>query len=466
MSENINKKALKAGIWYTISNFVVRGMGFITTPIFTRILSKEVYGEFSNYASWLAILIIITTFELSSSVSRAKFDFEDDMDGYLSSLAVSGTAFTAVCYAVVTLFSNFFTDFFGMDMIYIHIMFIYLLVEPAFNLLSAKYRIEMKYKIVTFLTFVSTFSSVILSLVLVVLMKNQLLGRVIGYTAPLIFINIILYIFIVVKGRKVSRKYCIYALEISLPLIPHVLSGQILGSTDRIMITQICGAADNAIYSVVNSCAQIITILLYAVNQAWAPWFYEKLNSKEHTEIRKISVKYIYVFGFFSFLFMLAAPEFVLIMGGKKYLEATNLIPPIMMGCVLQFLYTLYVNVEIFNKKTFGISVRTVVAAMVNLITNAVFIPLFGYQAAAYTTLLGYLVLFVLHYLSARKLGCEVYYDNKSIWCAVIVMMLLSVVALASYEVIIFRVILIGAGIIFLSVNLYHYRKEILSFLK
>ena len=52
---------LKAGIWYTVSNFVFRGMAFITTPVFTRLLTKGEYGDFSNFASWMSILVIITS---------------------------------------------------------------------------------------------------------------------------------------------------------------------------------------------------------------------------------------------------------------------------------------------------------------------------------------------------------------------------------------------------------------------
>ena len=66
MSEEIKEKrgstglAVKAGLWYVISTFLVKGLSFITTPIFSRLLSKEAYGEFSNFASWQVLLLIIT----------------------------------------------------------------------------------------------------------------------------------------------------------------------------------------------------------------------------------------------------------------------------------------------------------------------------------------------------------------------------------------------------------------------
>ena len=70
----------KAGVWYTICNFLFRGMGFITTPIFVRLMSKEDVGSFSNLTSWLSILVVLTSFDFAQSVIRSKLEHKDDMD--------------------------------------------------------------------------------------------------------------------------------------------------------------------------------------------------------------------------------------------------------------------------------------------------------------------------------------------------------------------------------------------------
>ena len=48
----MNNKVLKSGIWFTISNFIVKSIGFITTPIFTRMLSKSEFGDFNNFTTF------------------------------------------------------------------------------------------------------------------------------------------------------------------------------------------------------------------------------------------------------------------------------------------------------------------------------------------------------------------------------------------------------------------------------
>ena len=83
------KTVLKAGIWYTLSSFLTKGIAFITTPIFTRLLSSEDYGEYTNFVAWAGIIVIVATMEMHTTVNRARYDYEN-LDGYLSSVAISG----------------------------------------------------------------------------------------------------------------------------------------------------------------------------------------------------------------------------------------------------------------------------------------------------------------------------------------------------------------------------------------
>lgn len=68
-----------------------------------------------------------------------------------------------------------------------------------------------------------------------------------------------------------------------------------------------------------------------------------------------------------------------------------------------------YLNVEHYYKKTVRISLYTAVAAVINLVLNYIFIPYFGYVAAAYTTIVSYVVALILHTSYAKKLRPEIY---------------------------------------------------------
>ena len=465
-TESLNSRALKAGLWYTVCNFIVRGINFLTTPLFTRIISKADYGNYSNYTSWLSLLTILTTLDLYTSISRAKFDYKDDLDQYVSSIQILGTMVTAGCFAVVNVFSSFFESFFGMDMVYINIMFIYLLVAPSFTLLQTKHRQLMKYKAVTLITFISTMATVITSVLLVLCMENDFLARVVGNTVIMFVLCVVVYAYNLIKGRAVKLEHWKYALAISIPLIPHVLAGNILGTSDRIMITRYCGSESTALYSVIYSCSLIVQLLFQSVNQAWSPWFYEQLSVKNTKTIAKASKIYIVCAAFILATVMLAGPEIVFIFGGSAYAESASIMPPIMLGCFYWCLYTFFVNTEIFYKKTFSISVKTISAAIVNLVLNFIFIQLIGWQAAAYTTLFGYFLLLILHSITGRKLGTDEYFDRKFFYgiAAIMFFIMIGIEFLYNFFIIRLVIFLVMAAVVaYFVIKNY---KKVLSFLR
>jgi len=99
-------------------------------------------------------------------------------------------------------------------------------------------------------------------------------------------------------------------------------------------------------------------------------------------------------------------------------------------GVIFQFIYTMYVNVEQYYKQTIGMAVASVVAAILNLVLNYIFIPLYGYQVAAATTLVGYMVLLILHMLLVRRIGKNrLYPTGKIIITAIFVLIMMVFVA-------------------------------------
>ena len=84
-----SSKVIKSGIWYTLSNFLLNGISFLTTSIFARLLSKEEYGEFSNFVSWISIASIFITLNTSASVLTAQEDYRGKEKEYTFSLILA-----------------------------------------------------------------------------------------------------------------------------------------------------------------------------------------------------------------------------------------------------------------------------------------------------------------------------------------------------------------------------------------
>jgi O-antigen/teichoic acid export membrane protein len=153
---------------------------------------------------------------------------------------------------------------------------------------------------------------------------------------------------------------------------------------------------------------------------------------------------------------LLVVPEVIWILGGKEYAGAIYCLPPLITSCVFQFIYTMYVNIEFYEKKTIGVALATMVATGINLALNFILIPISpenGYIIAAYTTLAGYIVLFIMHYFMVKRLGMDHVYNTKNIVIILLATLLISLVANVLYKVVLIRytiVLIYGLGVLFI----------------
>ena len=407
---------LYAGIWYTVCNFIDKGIVYLCTPFFTRLLTKEQFGEFNNFTAWGSMLIVVTTLDLHNSIIRARLDFKNDFDGFVSSTVVAGVGFTLLLYAIVCNFPAFFSGLFGMSESYIHLMFIYLLLKPAFDFYQKQQRALVRYKLFSLVALSSSVATMLFSVLFVILFQDKLLGIVYGTVAPQLLIAPLLYGALLYKGRKIRAEYIKYALTMTLPLILHHLAWNVLSASGRVMIMRYSGAEDTALFSLAHTCAMVVSLLFFSINYAFTPWLFENIHAKKYDKIRKVSNAIILIFIFLVAGFLLLSPEILLIMGGAGYVSVIWVMPPVIAGCCFQAFYVFYVNIHHYRKKTMSIFIGTVLAASVNVLLNMTLIPLYGYMGAALNTLPSYLIPLFFNYLSVQRTEYKNLYDNRFIW--------------------------------------------------
>ena len=459
MSDKISSKVVvKSGIWYTVSNFIFRSIAFLTTPIFARILSKAEYGEYNNINSWISLLVIIATCDLHTSIIRAKLDYEDDLERYSFSVLTLSSIITIILYFIFCIFAVNLENLLGFDSKYFGIIFLYLLFQEAYQVFITLERAHYRYKAFSLITGLSIVIVYLFSLFLVLTLNNKLDARIYGQYIPYVIIGLIMYVLLIKKGKKISFKYYGYALSLSLPLVPHLLSIVALNSSDRIMITKLVGAQYTAIYSIAYIIMNIVTVLLDSMNKAWAPWLLDSLKVNNKADIRNTSTPYFVIFLGLLFGVLLFGPEIVWILGGNKYLDGIYVLPPLLVGCLYQFAYTMYVQLEFFEKKMKTVAVGTMIAALVNIGLNFIFIPIFGYVAAAYTTLVGYILLFIIHYRTICRYGYKNIFNRKIIFGALgsSIFMLPIFILLYMNVLVRYVVIIVYVGIIFYLIIKYN----------
>ena len=408
---------IKAGAWYTISNVILKGATMILSPIYARLMTLAEYGFNSTITTWFSMLTTVVTGDLSASVNRAKYEFPDRLYHYISSIAFLGTLITTFFYVIVLLFRDFFCSLFGCTIEFIHIQFITLLVSPALGIYQNKCRLENRYKISVALTLGTwTVASACSMLMLVSpalrgavmgkLANDRVLAMFLGNALPGFLTYIVIYCLLIRRGQVlVNFDYWKFALAMCLPLIPHLLAGNILSHSDRIMITNICGEEFTALYSITYTCSAVISMLFNSLNQAWVPWFNEKYFRREDETVHRITAIYVFLFFAITVFAILLAPELLWVIGGSKYSSAIGIMPVVMISCFIQFSNAFFVNVEMFEKRTLFMALGTIMAAIINIGLNFLWLPKYGYQAGAYTTLIGFLFLHIYHNIVNKLLS-------------------------------------------------------------
>lgn len=384
---------------------MVKAISIITTPIFTRMLSTSEYGTVSTFTSWSGLLLTFFTLNLTYSIGRAKLDYPDKLDDYVGSMQLLSLLVSSVICVIMLAFLKPVSTFMELSESATILLILYLLFTPAINFKQNTFRYRYQYKQNVGIAWYIALSTVICSLALMIMLDgDKALYRIIGITLPTIVLSIFIWI-CTLKNHNVcyNKEYWKYGWALSGPLILHTVSMNILSQSDRIFISKICGAEATGIYSLAYNYGILLSIVTNAVADGWLPWFHDNYYAKNYADIRKNAKKIVLLGCYVGLACVALAPEAIIILGGKKYLTGIYCVPPVVLGIVCQYIYTHYVNIEMHLKKTKFVSQGTISAAIINIILNAIFIPRFGYIAAAYTTLASYLMLLIVHFLITRR---------------------------------------------------------------
>lgn len=410
---------VRSAAWYTASNLIVKGLGFIMIPVFTRLLTHEEFGLYNNYLSWLSVMTIVVTLSLESTLISAKKDFQDDLGSYVFSMMVLSMTSAAAWLLLAIMFSSQFEFLLMLKSEYVLSIFFYLVFFPVVTLFQTWERFTYRYRVSVAVSLLLAVGVALLSVSLTLVCSTSVDGTIAGRILPAIIVGTGIFAWMAKSRYKLRVRYWRYALPIAWPFIPHLLAMTLLAAMNKIFVMRYCGADANALFSLANSCGMLVSILVTSLNSAFSPWLGDKLAQNRLGDTRGFSRPYVTLFCGGAILVPMTAPEVLLLLGGEDYLAAASIIPPMSMCCVLQFAYCMYVNIEQYEKKTKGMAVASLSAALINALLDIVLIPRFGFLSAAYASVFSYAWLLLAHMFLVKRLGMFGAYDNKFI-CGVV----------------------------------------------
>ena len=401
------RKAVRAGVGYTIGNLLIKGLAFLSIPIFSNLLSTADYGVFNTYSAYMSLFTVVISLGLPSSIRTAHYDFGERSKEYIScgellivmNLALF-LALGALCRQALELYGGLKRSL------------VFLAVLSSFGSALLSYynsHLSMEYRSREFLaiSFFYSFSSIALSILLICTHRGEAgyYWRALGNTLPMLLVAAYVLFRLWRRERpRVRREYARYGLRFGLPLIPHDLSRIVLSQFDRIMIAQSVGDAQAGLFSFACNLGLPIEVLTTSIDTAWCPWLFERLREGDYARIRRRAFDIAMLMSVGASALMLISPELIRLLSAPGYWESRYVAVPIVLSMYFAFLYILPAGVEYYLKKTQYIAAGTMAVAVLNVLLNALCIPRFGYVAAAYTTVVSYALYYLFHTLLSRRL--------------------------------------------------------------
>lgn len=464
---------VRASFWFLICSFLQRGISVITTPIFTRLMPPSDYGQYGAFISWLDIISIFVTLRLYFGVFvQGLVKYEDDQAAYASSMQALSLLLCSCWTVIYLVFHDFWNNLLELTTVQMLAMLIMIWSTGAFNFWAATQRNQFKYKLLVVITLIVSVMKPVIGIIFVILAEDKVTARILGLALAEFVGYSSLFFVQMRRGRRFySARYWKHAIMFNIPLVPHYLSQTVLNSADKIMIKKMVGASEAGIYNLAYSVSKIMTLFNQALTQTLTPWMYQKIKASRPKDIESIAYPALIGIAGINLMLIAFAPEVIAVFAPKAYHSAIWVIPPVAMSVYFTFSYNLFACFEFYYEKTKFIMAASVAGAVLNIVLNYIFIQIFGYYAAGYTTLVCYMVYAVGHYLFMQKV-CQEYlnglrmYEIRKLFFITIAFLICGFILLLSYYNAYIRyglIAVIFAVIVWKRSSIIHYIKQFMD---
>jgi O-antigen/teichoic acid export membrane protein len=392
-------------IWQMIGKFAVQGMAFLTAPIFTRLLTPSDYGYISLYASWLSLVTLFIGLDTGGATQNAKMEFkETEMNAYLSSVISISVISFVILLSIAILFSKPLSSILDLRPDLVIFLVVASFASYIVSFYTGNLDVYKEAKKSTLVSVISSFSSAVIAIVFVWLAKdNKPIVQIYSKAFPTIVFSVFFLFLIYKNGRTFYNKtYWKFCITLVFPLLFHTLGQIIFTQSDRIMLQKMRSSEELGVYSIVYTLCNVLVVIYGALNTAWLPFYFDYKKAGEYKTIQLRSQRYVNLFCVISLGFLCLSPEVFKLLAPETYWSGIKIIPIFVLAFWFNFVYLFPVNHEFYYKQTKLIPIMTVIAAVINVFMNMLFIPKYGIMGAAIGTLIAHTVSFVLHEIAAR----------------------------------------------------------------
>lgn len=420
MSLNHFKSMFKQSTYYLGGNVLLAVCGFISFPVWTRVLSKEDYGFFSLVVITIMMMSSFSKFGLQHAVLRY-YPFKEkqgreELSSYYSTIVISSVLIGFLICFVIAISFNGINSVLGKQTLagFVLVAAVLGLSNSVISVLLNFFRAAQNARLYTLVEVFKRYSNFILAVFFVLVLLWGLKGIFIGWIIT--DSVVLLFLFFVLGSRYnfrldfklFSLKLLKEALAYGVPLIAFEISTVLLSIGDRYLIEYYMGEASVGTYSAgYNLSSYMAEFFSTPLRLAVIPMFlklWEHSGEEETNRFISSLFKYYIMAGIVIIFGAVYLKDLIVpILASNKFRESSVIIPYILPPSIIYGAFFIYGAGFFIKKRTFELAWVTFFAAIVNLVLNIVLIPYYGLIGAAAATFIAYLLLSYLIFFYSMK---------------------------------------------------------------
>lgn len=397
---------------YLVSNTVNAAIPFALMPVLTRALGPVQYGQVGMFQMLVAALAAVTGLCVHGAANRKYYDMRDNgselaefIGSCLQILAVSTLATLALIWAL----SDRLAEWSGLTAGWIVAAGVVSAGGVVVNIRLGQWQVRGHARRYGVFQVSQGLLVMLLSLLLVLVLLMGSAGRMLAQLLVVaLFAAAALYS--LRRDRLASFRwrpgYIREALAFGVPLVPHVAGIFLLGAVDRAVINDILGLHDVGVYMVAVQLALGMAIVFDAVNKAYVPWLFERLQRDQSHEKHAL-VRWTYVHFALSLLaaggLALFGPHIVSLVAGPGYEAAAQALGWLALGQAFSGMYLMVTNYVFYSKRTGWLAVATISSGALNVALLLVLVPAYGLRGAGMAFAISMAVRFLFTWALAHR---------------------------------------------------------------
>ena len=418
MSNPIRKLAGQTAV-YGLSSIVGRLLNYLLVPLYTyKFTNAADYGVVSELYAWVAFLVVLLTFGMETAYFRFRKENTNEKEVFASGFFIL-TIINLFFLAAIFLFNQSIANalLFNEHPEYILLLGLIVVLDGISALPLARLRAEEKALQFAGINFASIFINILLNLVFMLILFDPnnpekgvfyiLLANLISSAIkPVLLYKDFLQVSFKPNGQLI-RAMLLYA----APLVIAGFAGIINETLDRILLKHLLydetdpsslmhAEAQVGIYSACYKLAMLVTIIIQAFRYAAEPFFFAQHKSENKNQIYVKVMNYFLAFLCLIFLGVSLNIDILkYFIQNESYWVGLGVVPILLLANVFLGVYfNQSIWYKLSNKTKFGAYIA-ISGAILTIGINLVFIPIYGYWASAWATLIVYAFQMVLSYV-------------------------------------------------------------------